>query len=195
LHTPSLVFLEHFKKHVTVSFNCRCGQLWWENSLQDDRTVNDDRPSSQHACTAGHSSSAFRLCQPLYESVRVLLCEHTRHTLDAARLDAAPLDVASPRHLSKQVWYQYSLDNHCELGLAVTQYGMLQSKSMPCNDHATVTGMTVPCLCVHLYNEACFMASSIRFLLPLKPSVSKFCPVHLLLSSFANMVTHGSIAE
>jgi len=53
--------LEHFRKYVTVVALEPVTPAVDPNSLQDDRSVTDDRSLSQYACTAGHSRSALSL--------------------------------------------------------------------------------------------------------------------------------------
>ena len=55
------VLLEHFRKYATVVAPELATPAIETSSLQDDRSVNDDRSLSQYPCNAGHSSSALIL--------------------------------------------------------------------------------------------------------------------------------------
>ena len=189
-HSQTAV-LEHFRKHVTVAgVACSGGTTVCRMTGPAMMTGLQASMHALQVMVAQHSESISHYMRAS-ESCRV----STLKNIGCSAIGCRHLS----RHLSKQVWYQFSLDIHCELGLAVTWSDMLQSKSTPCIEPATA--MTVPCVCVLvqsslLYDIMRYQSSDVA--LSLKPSVSNVCHVHVatsLLSSFADVVTDCSIAE
>lgn len=178
--------------------------------LQDDRSVNADRSLSRYACTAGHSSSALSLqsvshCMRESDSDSKSCCVSILNTVGCGTIGCCANGWSRLRHLAKQVWYQHSFDNHCELSLAITRYGMLQSNFMPCTEHATAIAMTILFVCALVCTSLLYDIKSCQdseVVLPLKPSVSNICHVCFattyyptLQTSWTSNVTECSIAQ
>jgi len=135
-------------------------------------------------CRSQQVSTQPLVCQPLYERGRVLNGCSRPKALGTAGVD-------------------HSFGNHCELILAVTRYGMLQSNFMQYTEHATA--MSIPFVCALVCTSLLYDIKSCQdsdVVLPLKPSVSNICHVCFattyyptLQTSWTSNVTECSIAQ
>ena len=135
----------HFAVHTSCNFTANSTAGWQERECWQVA-----KPVCMH-CRSQQVSTQPLVCQPLYERGRVLNGCSRPKALGTAGVD-------------------HSFGNHCELSLAVTRYGMLQSNFMQCTEHATA--MSIPFVCALVCTSLLYdikSSQSSDVVLPLEP--------------------------